>query len=185
MRAQLNAIDTNLSSLRARVVELQDKQEDLQVRIASTPQVERQYQALTRDLQTAQLAFDDLRQRLAQAQQTESFESGERGARLELIRDANIPVEPAGPQRIGILILGTFLGLVISSGAALVSEMSDTTVRGSKDVQVVLNTYPIVAVPIVQNSLSRSSRRRHYITLTFSVVVVAILIFAIYTALRP
>jgi len=181
LRAQLNAIDTNLAALRARGNDLQLKQEDLEVRVANTPQVERQFQVLGRDLQTAQLAFDDLRRRLAQAQQTESFESGERGARLELVRDARVPIDPAGPQRIAIAVLGAFLGVVLAGGAAIVMELTDTTIRGSKDIQVVLKTFPIVAVPVVQNSLSRSHRRRQLIILTTSVVIVGSIIFMFYS----
>jgi uncharacterized protein involved in exopolysaccharide biosynthesis len=79
LRAQINAIDSNLEGLRARAEELRTSQANLQNRIAEMPQVEREYQIVQRELQTATLAFDGLRERLSQAQQIESFESGERG----------------------------------------------------------------------------------------------------------
>src|SRR5690606_4576985 len=127
LRAQINAINSNVEGLRKRANELRARQAELQDRIARMPQVERQFQALQRELQTATLAFDNLRQRLAQAQQIESFESGERGARLEQIRAARAPDEPTGPPRIALAVLGLFLATTFAGGATLLAEMSDDT----------------------------------------------------------
>lgn len=182
LRAQLNAIETDLAAKRKRASELRQRQDELQMRISSTPQVERQYQALNRDLQTAQLAFEDLRKRLSQAQQTESYESGERGARLELVRDANVPEEPSGPQRFSIAVLGIIVGIVFAGSAALVAEMSDSTIRGSKDIQIIMHTHPIAAVPIVQNSVSRSHRRRRLSALTFGGFFLVAAVIVIYSS---
>lgn len=183
LRAQVNAIDTDLAARRARAAELREKQEELQVRIANTPQVERQYQVLTRDLQTAQLAFDDLRERLAQAQQTESFESGERGARLELVRNANVPIEPAGPQRLAILVLGILVSVTLAGGTILIAEMSDSTVRSGKDIRTMLHTHPIVAVPVVQNSLFHRDRRWQLARITLSGFLLAAIILVMYSVI--
>ena len=140
------------------------------------PQVERQYQALERDLQTATLAFDDLRQRLVQAQQVESFESGERGARLEQIRTASAPSSPSGPPRLAITIVGLILATTFAGGAAFVAEISDSTIRGSKDIQSVMQTPAIATIPIMQNSASLALRRRQRIAVSLSVLVLALII---------
>jgi len=174
--AQINAIYANLQSLRVRAEELRNKRADLQDRIAEMPQVERQYQALERDLQTATLAFDDLRQRLVQAQQVESFESGERGARLEQIRSASAPSSPSGPARLAITIVGLILATTFASGAAFVAEIADSTIRGSKDIQSVMQTPAIATIPIMQNAASLALRRRQIITVSLSVLVLALII---------
>ena len=99
------------------------------------PQVEKEYLALTRDLQTQQLAFEDLRRRLTQAQQTESFESGERGARLVKVRNASLPTSPAAPPRLAIVILGTVLAATLGLGAAVLAELLDGSVRSGRDIK--------------------------------------------------
>jgi uncharacterized protein involved in exopolysaccharide biosynthesis len=172
LRAQINAISTNLAGLRTRAAELRRDQAELQDKIASTPQVERRYQELQRDLQTATLAFDGLRDRLVQAQQIESFESGERGARLLLVRSADVPSRPSGPPRLAITIVGLFLAATFAGGAAFIAEISDNTIRGSKDILAVLHSPPIAVVPIAKNSVSIARRRNRAIILTISVLII-------------
>lgn len=183
LRAQINAIDSNIASLEARAEELRQQRADLQDRISRMPEVEREFQVLQREHQTATLAFDELRQRLAQAQQIESFESGERGARLTLVREARAPEAPTGPPRIAITILGLFVATSLAGGAAFVSEITDSRIRGSKDIQVVLNTHAIATVPIVQNSLYRAQKRRQFLVVGFSALMLGAIIFLVVGAI--
>jgi uncharacterized protein involved in exopolysaccharide biosynthesis len=176
LRAQVNAIDSNLEGLRARAAELRTQRAQLQDRLATMPQVERQYQVLERELQTATLAFDGLRQRMAQAQQIESFEAGERGARLQQVREARPPPAPTGPPRLAITILGLFVAAIFGGTAAFAREISDNTVRGSADVRTILDVQPIVAIPVVRNSTTRAEMRRRMLMLTFNTAMLAAII---------
>jgi polysaccharide biosynthesis transport protein len=180
LRAQINAADRRLEGLRQRATQLQSRYDTMQDRMDRMPQVEREYTALNRDLQTAQLAFDDLRRRLAQARQTESFEAGERGARLEMVRSPSVPENPAWPPRLGIAFLGIFLAATVAGGTALAREGLDSTIRGAIDIRTMLHTQPIVAVPIVQNSLSQSLRRRMVILTLVGIVALAAVLMAAY-----
>ena len=177
LRANVNAIDANLASQRRRSYELRQKLEDLEARIATTPEVERQFQALDRDLQTAILAFNDLRRRLAQAQQTESFESGELGARLAQVSAAYAPDRPAGPPRLAIAMLGVFLAISLAGGVAIVMELMDSTVRGRRDIFTVMRTQPIVVVPVIENSVTRTHRHRQFFLTSFGAVVLVATLF--------
>jgi uncharacterized protein involved in exopolysaccharide biosynthesis len=183
LRAQINAIDTNLEGLRQRAEELRADQANVQDRVASMPQVEREYQELQRELQTATLAFNGLRERLSQAQQIESFESGERGARLQEVRAASAPESPTGPPRLAITILGLFIAGTLAGTAAFFAEISDRTIRGSRDIQAVMHTHAIATVPIVQNSLSRSQKRRQLTMLSFSALMLGAIIVLVVSAI--
>jgi polysaccharide biosynthesis transport protein len=175
LRAQINAIDTRMQGLRARSTELRGRLETLQHRLDTTPQVERDYAVLNRDLQTATIAFNDLRGRLAQAEQTESFEAGERGARLELVSNASLPRFPSGPPRLGILLIGFFLAGTVASGVAISREGLDQTVRGAVDIRTLFQTQPIALIPVVQNSVSQSKRRQR---LAMVAIIVAVIVTA-------
>ncbi len=183
LRAQINAIDSQIEGLRTRAGELRNDRADLQNRIASMPQVEREFQDLQRNLQTATLAFDNLRQRLSQAQQIESFESGERGARLQLMRAARAPDLPTGPPRLAIAILGLFVATTFAGGATFFAEISDNTIRGRKDILSVMHTHAIAAVPVVQNSVNRAERRRHVFVVGTSALMLGAIIFLIIGAI--
>ena len=177
LRATVNAIDVKLAGLRTRSYELRQKLEDLEARIATTPEVERQFRALDRELQTARLAFNDLRQRLARAQQTESFEAGELGARLTQVSAAYTPDRPAGPPRLAIVVLGVFLATSLAGGVAILMELMDPTVRGRRDILTVLRTQPIVAIPVIENSVMRTRRHRQFFLTTFGAVVLIAILF--------
>lgn len=183
LRAQINAIDSNVQSLRERAEELRTEQAKLQDRIASMPQVERQFQALQRELQTANLAFDGLRERLSQAQQTESYESGEQGARLQQVRAAQAPTAPTGPPRLAIMILGLFVATSLAGGSAIFAEMTDNTIRGSRDIRAIMNTHAIATVPLVQNSVTRSQRRRQMLITSISALMLGAIIVLVIAAL--
>lgn len=182
LRARINAIDSNIEGLRARAEELRANRADLQDQIAQTPQVERQFQSLQRELQTATMAFDNLRQRLSQAQQIESFESGERGARLEQIRQARAPDGPTGPPRIAIALLGLFVAGTFAGGATLFAEMSDETIRGSKDILTLMHTHAIAAIPVVQNSVYRAEKRRRMLIVSMSALMLGAIIVLLISA---
>lgn len=160
LHAQKNALDTQLAGLRDRDRVLRFKYDEIQDRIARMPQVERQYLALARDLQTEQLAFNDLRKRLAQAQQTESFESGERGARLVKIRNASLPKAPVAPPRLAIAIFGGILAVSLAIGATVLTEALDGSIRGRRDILTLVNTMPIAEIPVIRGSGSVFRLRR-------------------------
>jgi len=176
LTAQKSALDSRLGGLRNRITDLREKFDKTERRIALTPQVEREYLALNRDLQTEQLAFDDLRVRLAQAKQTESFESGESGARLVKIRSATLPKRPAGPPRVAILILGTVLAFAFAVAAAIVREATDGTVRSRMDVQSIVQTQPIAEIPVITISDSLDQTRRRAMYIGTGVILVATII---------
>jgi hypothetical protein len=76
-----------------------------------------------------------------------------------------------------IVILGVFLAMTLGGGTAIGAEAVDTTIRGARDVRALLQAEPIVAIPIVQNSVSRSHTRRQLV-LTFGTLAVVIAVLA-------
>ena len=160
LRAQVNAIDSRVQGLQEREREVRVRLADAEERIARTPQVEREYQALNRDLESARATLRNLQDRLAIAQQTEALESTERGARITLVRRPYVPEFPAGPPRTALMMLSVFLALALGGMVAVLAEGLDSTVRGSRDIYALLQTQPIGTVPIMVNSVSRAASRR-------------------------
>ena len=177
VRAELNSIDTELAELRTSEPALREKIRDYESRLRRTPQVESEFQALDRKLQSARDNFDDLQRRAVIARQSEALESTDIGARLSQVVAAFVPRSPSGPPRTAIQILGVFLAATLGVGSMLFVEMTDTTVRGSKDIVRVLNMVPLAAIPVIENSTSREMhRRRLYLIRGAMLVAIAALI---------
>jgi polysaccharide biosynthesis transport protein len=58
LQTQLNATDTQLAALQARAMELRTKLSGLEGRMSAAPEVEREYQNVTRDLASARAKYD-------------------------------------------------------------------------------------------------------------------------------
>ena len=176
LRAQVNAIDVRFGGLRSRTRELRARLAETDDRMARMPQVELEFQALMRDLESARSIFRNLQDRLAVARQTEALESGESGARITLVQQAFLPLEPAGPARAGMILLAVIIGTVIGGMAAVGAEALDTKVRGRRDVLLAFGAPPLAVVPMLSNSVSRRGARRRAIAIFGTVLVVAAVI---------
>ena len=160
LRTELNSINSQLAELRTSEPMLRKKISEYEDRLSRTPQIESQYQALNRRLESARGNFDDLQERYVIARQTQALESTDIGARLLNIASPQIPIAPSGPPRLAILIVGVFLAGTVGLGAMLFAELADRTVRGSKDIEVVVDMVPLVTVPNIQNSVSIAEHKR-------------------------
>ena len=166
--------------LQTRVPALRKKIEDYEDRLARTPQVESEYQAVNRRLATARDNFENLQQRQVIARQTEALEATEIGARLIEVRAASLPRSPSGPPRIAILLIGLFVAGTLGFGVMMIAEMTDTSVRGSRDVAMVMDMVPLATIPVIENSLSQASRHRQVYLISVTVLVATAAIALLY-----
>lgn len=161
LQTQLNATDVQLGALQARSMELRAKLEDLQNRISATPEVEKEYQAVTRDLASARAKYEELRKRQMDAEVSEAAISGGTADKFRVASSPSFPREPAKPARLAIFVVGLVLATMTALTAAIVAQMFDQTVRGVRDVRDILEVTPLAAVPVIETSGTVALRRRH------------------------
>jgi succinoglycan biosynthesis transport protein ExoP len=159
VRAQLNGVDTQIAALQARGIELRAKLTQLEKRVEATPQVEREYQTLTRDLQLARTKYDELLKARMDAELTEAAIAGGRSDQLRLVQPPGTPLSPAKPKRIAIAMIGLVLALVLALAVTVGAEGVDQTVRGSRDVRRLLSVAPLAVIPMIEDAVSARRRR--------------------------
>lgn len=179
LRADLNSIDSQLTELRSSQPVLRQKIAEYESRLARTPQVESEYEAINRKLQSTRDNFDDLQRRSIIAEQSEALESTDIGARLVQVVAPVVPRSPSGPPRTAILVLGMFLAVTLGVGSMLFAEMTDSTIRGSKDIAMVINMVPLATIPVIENLSSRKQyqRKLYLIRGTTLVAITAIVLY--------
>jgi polysaccharide biosynthesis transport protein len=165
LQAQLNATDTQIGALQARSLELRTRMTQLEARLSMTPQVEREYQTVTRDLASARAKYDELVKRRMDAEVSEAAIQGGRADRFRVVTAPSVPNQPAKPQRLALLLIALVLGGVIGVSAAVAREAMDQTVRGSRDVRDILNVSPLAAVPMISNSIAADLRKKRLLRL--------------------
>jgi uncharacterized protein involved in exopolysaccharide biosynthesis len=176
LRTQINGVDTQISGLQARGNELRGKLDQLLKRVESTPQVEREYQTLTRDLQLARTKYDELLKSRMDAELTEAAIAGGRSDELRLVTPPALPSEPGKPKRLAIGIAGIILAVVLALGAVVIMEAMDQTVRGSRDVRRVLSVAPLAVIPQIQDAASLRSQRFRMVMLASCTVIGSVIV---------
>jgi uncharacterized protein involved in exopolysaccharide biosynthesis len=154
IKAQINGVDTQIAGLEARSRELRTKMDQLVKRVEATPQVEREYQQLTRDLDLARTKYDELLKSRMDSELTAAAIAGGRSDEIRIVTPPAVPSEPAKPTRPLIAAAGIVLALVLGLAAVVLTEAMDQTVRGSRDVKRVLSVAPLAVIPQIQDAAS-------------------------------
>ena len=155
LSTQLNATDTQLASLQARSAELRAKLTDLESRLNTAPEVEREFQGVTRDLDSARAKYEELLKRQMDAEVDEAAISGGTADKFTVKSLPTIPDEPAKPARLLLFAVGLVAAGVISLTAVFIAQMMDQTVRGVRDIRDILDVMPLSTVPVIRRGPSR------------------------------
>jgi uncharacterized protein involved in exopolysaccharide biosynthesis len=159
LRAQKDAVTTERAALARQRDQLRARVSDLTSRMSAAPGVEREYSALARDLQGAQLKYQEVRQKQMAAQLAQNLETEQKGERFTLIEPPLVPEQPATPNRALILVLGSLLSVAAAIAFAMLVESVDGRVRGSRDLAGIVGVPPLAVIPWVELDEERKSRR--------------------------
>jgi len=150
IRAQLDAVEKDLSALKLQHLTVKRKLRDYEVRIISAPQVERQYKALSRDYENAVREYQEISDKQLEAVLSEELEKGSKGERFTLIDSPLYPEKPVKPNRKVIILLGVIFALAGGLGAIILSESIDPALRGMKSTMPILGISPLAAIPYIE-----------------------------------
>jgi uncharacterized protein involved in exopolysaccharide biosynthesis len=158
LQTQLNAHDSQIGALEARRGELRNRLEQYESRLGSTPEVEREYQGITRNLGAARQQYDQLINRLMDAEVVASAVEGGAADRFRLLDPPQIPDAPARPARKRIIFLSVILAMIVAASSGVAAEILDPHIRGTRDVKVALGVTPLATIPYTPTSRDRRKR---------------------------
>lgn len=179
LQTQLNATDTQLAALQARAMDLRTKLSGLEGRIVAAPEVERDYQAVTRDLASARAKYDELLKRQMDAEVSEAAIAGGTADKFQVKSSPKMPEEPAKPARIAIAIIALVLATIASLTSVILAQLLDATVRGARDIQDILGVAPLTAVPVIKHAHGKKHKGGAPAYAATAAAAVAIIAFAV------
>ncbi|HKR35864.1 MAG TPA: Wzz/FepE/Etk N-terminal domain-containing protein [Steroidobacteraceae bacterium] len=174
LQTQLNATDTQIGALQQRGLELRKKMTDLETRMNSAPQVERQYQAVTRDLDSARAKFQDLLKRQMDSEVSEAAIANGTADKFHVKAKPVVPDKPAKPQRIAIFAVAFALALIVGMSSIVLAQLLDPTVRGVRDIRDILDVTPLTAVPVIAQAGRNPHRKMRWAFSRAAVVLLAV-----------
>ncbi|HVP32968.1 MAG TPA: hypothetical protein VMT09_04900 [Steroidobacteraceae bacterium] len=160
IKGQLNALIPEREREVKKREELQGRLSELTRNLSSSPEVERQYREINRDLEAAQFQYGAILAKQSEAQIAVNLETEQKGEKFTMIEAPQPPEKPVSPNRVLILAIGLVLSLAAGVAAVLGSEALDASVRGPKDVRELLQVAPLAAIPVVVTRRERARRRR-------------------------
>jgi polysaccharide biosynthesis transport protein len=158
VKGQLDALEVERESTLKKREELRAKLDDYERRLAQEPAVERQFRELARDLESAQLKYQEIRSKQTEARVSQDLETAHKGERFTMIEPPLPPEKPISPNRFLIIAIGFILSLAAGLGAAMLRNSLDLSVRGVQDIRALLNVAPLAAVPRI---ITLAEQRRH------------------------
>jgi succinoglycan biosynthesis transport protein ExoP len=183
LQTQINAIDTQLAGLQAQGFGLRAKLNDFESRITTSPEVEREYQQLTRELNIAREKYNELLSRQMDAELSEAAIAGGRGDEFRLMQSPGVPGSPASPARLAIALLAILAAALVGLTAAVIAESVDPTVRGERDVRQILNLTPLATIPEIETAEGVALARARIVRFAGGMVFGAVALFVSIRAL--
>ena len=146
-RRTMEGLDTELTTLRQAEAGIRRAISGFEQRLASAPQRQQEYQAVTRDYAAAKDLYDSVLTRYDEAQFTESLETDRAGERFRVLEPALPPEGPAAPNRLRLLLMGLLLAGAAAAAAVLVREQFDTGFHSVDDIRAFTAVPVLVSIP--------------------------------------
>jgi uncharacterized protein involved in exopolysaccharide biosynthesis len=174
LELNLQSVNNELNALKSDRQQLQAQTVVLDERVQIAPEVERRYLEITRDLNLARQQYEDTRSRQLDVERAGVLEEEELAERYVVTRMPYIPSKPAYPNRPVFILIGVFLGLTIGLGLGIGAEALDSTIRGTRDVSMIVGAPPIVAIPSIYTAAEEEKLRgRRMLAVAIAVLLIA------------
>lgn len=158
--SQREASINERASLEKKATTLRTRINHLEGSAAQAPGIEREYNGLARDMESAQLKYREVRQKQMEATLAQNLEVERKGERFTLIEPPLPAQEPVKPKRSAVLALGVIFSLATALGLILLLEAMDTSIRGRRDVEALISVPPLAVLPWIETSADRNARAR-------------------------
>jgi uncharacterized protein involved in exopolysaccharide biosynthesis len=157
VKGQHDAAGAQRDALVEKRTDIQKQIDELERRLAAAPAVQRDFDAIARELDNEQLRYRDLRQKQMEAKLSDNLESEQKGERFTLIDPPRVPERPTSPNRVLLICLG--IALAFGTGVVMlqVLESRDDSVRNRRELELMLEVPPLAILPLM---LTRADRRR-------------------------
>lgn len=151
LQTELYTIEADTRSLLARKKELTEQIAHYEEVLRRAPEVEKEYQALLRDYDSATAEYRGVKANQRDAITSRNLEQEQKGQRFAVVEPPRLPQNPISPNRPAIMFLGFILAVGVGVGAVVVREAMDRAIHGSAQLAALLGEAPLVAVPYIEN----------------------------------
>jgi uncharacterized protein involved in exopolysaccharide biosynthesis len=185
LQAQLASDAVELTALNAKDTEIRARIASLEERLLQTPAVERDYAALSRELEGARLKHQEVSTKQREAVVSENLEMDSKGERFTLIEPPLQPERPVSPNRGLIFFAAMVLALVMAGVAIAAREIVDSSVKGPSEFQRRFGITPLGIIPAIltaEDLRTKGRKRVRAVAVTATAVLAAVVLAHFFVA---
>jgi polysaccharide biosynthesis transport protein len=186
VKGQLDALTVDRETAVKKRDELHAKFDDYERRMSKSPEVERQFREMARELETAQFKYQEILSKQTEVQVSQNLETERKGEKFTLIEPPQPPEKPISPNRKLIVAVGVLMAAVLAAGAVVLLESIDATVRGPNDIRQLFEVPALASIPNIVTAADRK-RRKHFIRYSWGGAGCAVLLatIVVHVLIRP
>jgi polysaccharide chain length determinant protein (PEP-CTERM system associated) len=155
-----NRAELRVEAAKEEIQRLQTAVDELSERIAKTPRVAEQLDALQREYEHLYESYQTFSRKRLDASVAADMELQVKGERFRVLESAVPPLAASSPNRPLILVVGLLLGLALGGGLAVLLEAVDDSFHNARRLQSALRIPVLAAVPGILLEPDRIRRRR-------------------------
>jgi protein tyrosine kinase modulator len=160
LRARLQQIDLTIRQRAHEREELQRQIKILETRIQSSPMIQQEFKALTREHQTALDFYNDLLKKRNESQMATELDRRQQGEQFRVLDPPIVPEKPSFPNRPLFGLGGLGAGLALGLGMAQIFELRDKSMRTKEDVEFYLRAPTLALIPSVDLAAGKRKATR-------------------------
>ena len=176
LRQDMATTAADVDSLRARISELSRQQGKLDNLLGKMPKEQEEWSKLQRDKSVYLNIYNELLNKLESAKVSKDLEVTNKTGSFRIVDPAILPPLPLTPNRVTMILLGFFFGILSGIGVVLGLEYLKPTFKDESSIESLLKLPVLALIPAIQTEedkiLDRKLDRRIIIaTATYLVVI--------------
>lgn len=183
---QIDTATMEIETLKKDRDRLKSKLEEYQKRLELTPQIELEYNLLTRDYNNARTRYQETLHKLMEAKSAEGLEKGQKGQRFIIIDPAIFPEKPYKPNRLAIILIGFILAIGAGIGIASLKEFSDRAIYSENALSLITGKPVLAVVPLIETEADLKRKKRKLIIFVLSILIgTGLIVLAVHLFYKP
>jgi uncharacterized protein involved in exopolysaccharide biosynthesis len=186
LQARLEGIKLEIRGLREAREDLEARIKSYEQRLIDAPNIERDYNELTRGYDNAVAKYREVKDKQLEAELAEALESERKAERFTLIEPPVVPDEPIEPDRRKIMMVGVVGAVGAGAGHLAIWELLDKGLHGARTVQLITGAPPLAVIPRISTRAEQRRRlRRRLLLVAAATACLVIGVVAVHLFVKP
>jgi polysaccharide chain length determinant protein (PEP-CTERM system associated) len=158
----IKALESEVKGLKTHEQRLRASIAVYQTRLENTPKRDHEFQALSREYESAKQLYESLGKRHEEAQLAESMEQRQKGERFRILDPAVASQTPTAPNRPRLFLVSLVLCVGLGGGALVLAEMLDTSFHSVNELRAFTSVPVLVSIHRIVTEADRQRRQRRF-----------------------